>query len=103
MKIIILFVFLLAIPFHLRIYSQLPGSLDPSFSVDGKLTTDILGQNDFGRALVIQPDGKIIIAGSSDNGTYLVFSVARYNSDGNLDNSFDSDGILTTDVTGFNN
>ena len=52
--------------------------------------------------LKIQPDGKIVAVGSApDNGaTPLRFAVARYNTDGALDTSFDSDGKVTTPVTG---
>ncbi|MEH2043413.1 DUF4347 domain-containing protein, partial [Nostoc sp.] len=69
------------------------GSLDTSFSSDGKVTTDLgLLSIDIGYSLAIQADGKIIVAGT--NGTD--FALARYNSDGSLDTSFSSDGKVTT-------
>ncbi|WP_018616411.1 Ig-like domain-containing protein [Segetibacter koreensis] len=43
-------------------------------------------------SLVIQNDGKIVTSGSSENG----FSIARYNSDWSLDNTFNSTGIQNT-------
>ncbi|PYS97918.1 MAG: hypothetical protein DMF63_17845 [Acidobacteria bacterium] len=49
------------------------GSLDNSFGLNGRLTTNIQG-NDYGRSILLQPDGKIILAGQSDGG----FAVARY-------------------------
>jgi uncharacterized delta-60 repeat protein len=50
------------------------GSLDTTFGVGGKVTTDFNGFNDFGYSLAIQPDGNIIVVGSSDND----FAIARY-------------------------
>jgi uncharacterized delta-60 repeat protein len=77
------------------------GSLDNTFDGDGKLTTD-LGGNDYATSLAIQADGKIVAAGRAvkpDNTTD--FSLARYNSNGSLDNTFDGDGKLTTDFGSF--
>ena len=75
------------------------GSLDTSFDGDGKVFTDF-GNSDRGNAVAIQPDGKIVVAGTSG----VDFALARYNSDGSLDTSFDGDGILTanTDSLGGN-
>ena len=58
-------------------------------------------QGDVGRALAIQPDGKIVVAGmgldpSAISGPSL--ALVRYNSDGSLDTSFDTDGIVTTTI-----
>ncbi len=56
------------------------GSLDNLFDLDGKVTTDFRGTYDYGYALAIQPDGKIVVAGNSDNDTTgFDFAVARYN------------------------
>ena len=66
------------------------GSLDPSFDGDGLVTTP----SGSAFSVAIQPDGKIVVAGQSANGDFLV---ARYNSDGSPDASFDSDGMVTTD------
>ena len=71
------------------------GSLDPTFSGDGKLTTNFPAG--YGRALgvALQPDGKIVAAGSADQ-----FAVARYNSDGTLDETFSGDGLQTVEFFG---
>ncbi|MFA7382658.1 MAG: putative Ig domain-containing protein [Desulfurivibrionaceae bacterium] len=71
------------------------GSLDTGFSDDGKLTTDIGAGYDWGSAVTLQPDGKILLAGSIGQ-TDHQFAVARYNSDGSLDAGFGGDGIVTT-------
>ena len=77
------------------------GSLDPTFDTDGKVTTD-LGSNDYGRALALQADGKIVIAGYTGSDE-VDFALVRYNSDGSLDTTFDTDGKVTTDLGGEDN
>ncbi len=69
------------------------GSLDRSFSGDGRQTTDFVGNDDVGNAVVVQPDGKIVVAGSSE----YDFAVARYHADGTLDSTFGNAGKQTTD------
>lgn len=69
--------------------------LDTSFDTDGRVTTDIgAGTNDSGDSVAVQPDGRVIVAGSAGDD----FASARYNVDGSLDTSFDTDGKLVTDV-----
>ncbi len=74
------------------------GTLDNSFDSDGIATT-FMGSGTFvsGWDLDIQADGKIVTSGASFNGSNYDISVIRYNSNGSLDNSFDSDGIFTFD------
>lgn len=73
------------------------GSLDMSFDNDGIVTTNIV-VNDRGQAVAIQADGKIVVTGTTYNGSHDIFALARYNTNGNLDTSFDNDGILTTSI-----
>jgi uncharacterized delta-60 repeat protein len=68
------------------------GSLDPSFSGDGKQTTGF-GGLDFASAVALQAHGKIVAVGSRDH----VFALARYNPNGSLDPTFSGDGKRTTD------
>lgn len=68
------------------------GSFDNSFDSDGKVIGGIEQPFD----LKIQPDGKIVIAGDSSNGTINEISVLRLNGDGSLDTTFDGDGKATT-------
>jgi len=67
------------------------GSLDTSFSGDGIVTTSI-GTSCAAYSVAVQADGKIIAAGTSEDKD---FALARYNTDGSLDTSFDGDGMLT--------
>jgi uncharacterized delta-60 repeat protein len=78
------------------------GSLDATFDIDGIVTTDFSNSQDSGFAVAVQPDGKIIVAGNSftDPSANIVFALARYNTDGSLDMSFDGDGKVTTDLGG---
>jgi uncharacterized delta-60 repeat protein len=78
------------------------GSLDTSFDGDGRVVTSFAGSNASAEDIALQPDGKLVLAGSStDNTTFnSVFALARYNTDGSLDNSFDTDGRVTTDIPG---
>jgi uncharacterized delta-60 repeat protein len=74
------------------------GSLDTSFASSGRVVTDVGGDRDRARALVVQADGRIIVAGSSYLAPNDVFSAIRYNADGSLDLSFDTDGKVFTPV-----
>ena len=76
------------------------GTIDTTFGVAGKVRTDFGDQNfDQARSAVLQPDGKIVAAGFaiSENGLVQNFAVARYNSNGVLDTSFSTDGIMQID------
>ena len=73
------------------------GSLDGTFDGDGKKTIDLTGPADAANALAIQPNGKIVLAGT--NGTN--FAMVRLNgADGSMDNTFDSDGKFAFDMGG---
>jgi uncharacterized delta-60 repeat protein len=77
-----------------------PGSLDLTFDFDGKLTTSFGVSGQQANSVVLQPDGKIVVAGQHTVGDGDHFAVARYNPDGTLDTSFDSDGKVTKSVGG---
>ena len=49
-----------------RYYSN--GSPDLSFDGDGRVVTDLNGDYDYAYATVVQPDGKIVVAGAANNG-----------------------------------
>ena len=75
------------------------GALDTTFGNFGKATIDFDqggGKNDYARAVAVQPDGKIVVAGSADGN----FALARYAADGTPDSSFSGDGLVTTDLGG---
>lgn len=77
-----------------------PGDLDVSFSLDGKLTHGTEGvTNDFARATLVLPDGKILVAGASFIGSMETFAIARYNPNGSLDTTFGVGGKQLVPIT----
>jgi uncharacterized delta-60 repeat protein len=77
------------------------GSLDTSFSVDGKVTNSMGSSTDHAYCVAVQPDGKLVVAGYTDKnaaGTDSDFAVARFSSDGSLDKSFSGDGKATASL-----
>ena len=75
-----------------------PGDLDTGFGTGGKVTTAIGSDIDEAHAVAIDSDGKIVVAGRSNNGTDADFAVARYNADGTLDTGFGTGGKVTTAI-----
>lgn len=71
------------------------GVLDPSFGTNGIVVLDVGNSNNTTRAIAIQPDGKILMAGFSSTSINL-FNVVRLNPDGSLDNSFGTNGVAST-------
>ncbi len=71
------------------------GSLDTTFSGDGKLVLNLAGENDMAYAVAVQGDGRIVVAGASWAGSPTGYdvSVVRLNADGTLDTSFSGDGV----------
>ena len=74
------------------------GSLDTGFGTGGMVITAISPDNDGATDVVLQTDGKILVAGQSNNGSDTDFAVTRYNTDGSLDTSFGTGGIVTTPI-----
>jgi uncharacterized delta-60 repeat protein len=74
------------------------GTLDNTFGARGRVRTDFPGLAAVPSAVLIQPDGKIVVAG----GAFPLFTfagnfeVVRYNPNGSLDTSFGNGGIVTT-------
>ncbi|ESU24226.1 hypothetical protein FEDK69T_06650 [Flavobacterium enshiense DK69] len=68
------------------------GTLDTSFGTNGTTVSPFGSALDLGRALDIQSDGKILMLGASNS----TLSIARYNTNGQLDTSFGTDGLLLT-------
>ena len=67
----------------------------------GKLTTDLtVGDNDYATAMVLQSDGKVVVAGYAYNGDNHDYALVRYNLDGSLDSVFGDEGVVLTDLGG---
>ncbi len=72
------------------------GTLDPSFNGTGYATVSV-GVASYGYAIAVQPDGKIVVTGYGSDGTYQ-FATVRYTASGALDASFNTTGIVITDI-----
>lgn len=80
------------------------GSLDENFGFQGKVITSffLLGGDEYAEALVLQPDGKILVAGEANSaGLQSNFAIARYTNSGSLDMSFGAGGKVLTDFFGY--
>lgn len=81
------------------------GTLDSTFGIGGKVVHDVSGTGSFdtARAVRLRADGKIWVGGygisiaAGGFGTYL----ARYNSDGSIDSSFNGNGKAFARIPGF--
>jgi uncharacterized delta-60 repeat protein len=73
------------------------GSLDTTFSADGKQAVDFGGGDNgsYGGVVVLQ-NGKILVAGRMFNGSNFDFALYRLNVNGSLDNTFSGDGRVNT-------
>jgi uncharacterized delta-60 repeat protein len=69
------------------------GSLDLSFGAGGQIEAKPIANC----TLVLQPDGKLVAAGSLNVSGRSVFALTRFLPDGRIDSAFGTDGMLTTD------
>ena len=86
--------------FTLVRYNQ-DGGLDSTFGNGGMVTTPIGTLDDEANSISIQSDGKIVAAGYTDNGntgSNYDFAIARYNTNGSLDNTFGTNGKVITPI-----
>ena len=76
------------------------GTLDATFSGNGKVTTNFSPVSDLATAVAIQANGKIVAAGTAGSTEFSgTFALARYNPNGTLDTTFSGNGKATTDFT----
>ena len=87
----------LALALAAQIAHAAPGDLDPSFDRDGRWIRDF-GAADSARAVLVQPDGKLVVAGLGTPDDAI--TVTRLNRDGSLDNSFSGDGTVAIGILG---
>lgn len=97
MKTLSLISLLVALIFQIPSNAQ-DGSLDPEFGTNGKVITAIGNFDDEARAIALQADGKIVVAGHSLQGNYYDFATVRYLRDGKLDPGFGNGGFVLTDL-----
>ncbi len=78
------------------------GELDTTFNTTGTVRTRFGATRDFAKAIAIQSDQKILVAGYTYNGSNYDIAIARYLPTGALDTDFSNDGKLTFAPTGGN-
>jgi uncharacterized delta-60 repeat protein len=72
------------------------GVLDKTFGTNGLVTTKVGTRSDAPSALLLQPNGQIVMGGfevAGANGVPGMLSLARYNANGSLDTTFGKGGI----------
>jgi uncharacterized delta-60 repeat protein len=76
------------------------GDLDSTFGAGGLVTFDSLNRNEFGNAVAVQSDNKVVVAGTIATATTTGNDVivARFNVDGSLDTTFGTGGMVVTDL-----
>lgn len=78
------------------------GTLDNTFGSSGKVLTTLGSANIVAQSALLQPDGKIVVAGSAREGGKSRMMILRYTAAGSLDNTFSSDGTVTMEVGSLN-
>lgn len=72
------------------------GTFDPTWGTDGRVITDVLGDRDETRTMLLQPDGKVLVStvsrSSASPSSVGKFAVVRYLPDGSLDHGFGTGG-----------
>jgi uncharacterized delta-60 repeat protein len=77
------------------------GTVDSTFGNGGFMATDFsAASDDVAYAMTMQSDGKLVVGGRTGEYPAFNFGVARYSSDGQLDQSFGTGGKVTTDFFG---
>lgn len=81
--------------------TTLKGELDPTFGQGGKLTTDFGSSTEEAHGVVVQPDGKIVVAGIARPAPHQQqrFILTRYDTQGALDPTFGDGGTVITAIT----
>ncbi len=81
------------------------GTLDNTFSTDGKVTTALGSENDFGTSVTKDANNKIVVAGLTKSGSLYKVALVKYNLNGSLDNTFGTNGkvIINQGVTSITN
>jgi len=79
------------------------GDLDASFGNGGKVTAAVFAAFDEAKGVAIDAAGRIVVAGTTNNGVHDQVAVLRFNPDGTLDGTFDGDGKATVTFLGTNN
>jgi uncharacterized delta-60 repeat protein len=77
------------------------GSLDLSFGINGRQATALGRSHDAARAIAVQPDGMILLAGYASVGVYQypMFALTRFLPNGQIDENFGENGLVYTNFS----
>lgn len=76
-----------------------PGELDATFGMNGYVATPFsTDEGDWASGVAVQSDGKIVVVGFVIVSNGSAFALARYTAGGNLDATFGTAGLVTTDL-----
>ena len=87
--------------YHIERYNP-DGTYDQSFGVNGVVTVQAGTGGGHINDVAIQPDGRIVVCGTSAQPFDLKFTVARFNVDGSFDKSFGENGVVATTFSQYN-
>src|SRR5690554_4244257 len=76
------------------------GTFDTSYGDNGVAIARVVDGSNYADDMLLQPDGKAIIAGYTALETVYDLAMARFDVDGNLDDTFGVDGMVNTDYNG---
>lgn len=76
------------------------GTFDNSYGSSGVATARLVDGSNYTAAMILQPDNKVVLAGSTVFQGEYNMAMARFDADGILDTSFDTDGMVSTDING---
>lgn len=95
------FLFLILLLLNNTFLTAQSGSLDPTFGTSGIVIADVSNNfNDYNYGAALLPDGKILLSGFNNIASNIDFLLARFHTDGSLDDSFGIGGVVTTDFGG---
>jgi uncharacterized delta-60 repeat protein len=77
------------------------GTPDASFNSGNVAVADFAGAPDNASAVTVQPDGKILVGGATSVSSNIKMAAARFNANGTLDNTFDTDGKVIVNAGNF--
>lgn len=76
------------------------GLLDASFSSDGMLVNDLSFYDDQASAVIVQPDGRILTVGWTDDGSQVILAAQRLLPNGTPDPTFGTGGTVLSPLAG---
>ena len=95
---------LLAVARNMMVRYNADGTPDTGFGANGQVQVQFGPLNERLQAVAVQPDGRILVAGYTDDNLSLPanndFALARFNADGTPDTGFGVNGVVTTDFAG---